>query len=563
MNGQPTAQNTRETGADGDLPGLRNWDNEAHVARARRAVERRRRRRSRTGRRRRTRCRSSATPSRARSSCSGSSPPTRPSRCPSCADPRASSGATELFVVVQDLFMTETARSPTSSCPARSGARRPATFTNADRTVHLSERAVEPPGEARPDLEIFLDYARRMDFRDRDGEPLIKWDDPEGAFEAWKACSRGPPVRLHRRSPTRSCAAQRHPVAVHRAAPDGTSGSTPTASSTPTRTSARTTGTTCAPARRLARRSTGRRSPPAARSCKPPTTSRRPRCRATTSRSCSRPGRTSTTSTRARRPAARPSCRRRGARRLGRARARTTRRARGSREGDRVRVESPRGAIEAPARISGIRPGVVFVPFHYGYWDAGRRRTARRERAHDHRLGPGVQAAAVQGRRRRAYRSALADAPRPLPRAAPPRPGASSRRRSARSPPAHADEAGRRAPLRAARRATAMTTRSGSSRSPRATARTRRDEPERPALRALPGPARGGARAAPRPARPLPHGRGVRPRVDARRAGGAGRARRRAARRRLAAARARPRSSSSGCGRRMKQAAPQALVVAR
>jgi ferredoxin-nitrate reductase len=26
MNGQPTAQNTRETGADGDLSGMRNWD---------------------------------------------------------------------------------------------------------------------------------------------------------------------------------------------------------------------------------------------------------------------------------------------------------------------------------------------------------------------------------------------------------------------------------------------------------------------------------------------------------------------------------------------------------
>ena len=38
-------------------------------------------------------------------------------------------------------------------------------------------------------------------------------------------------------------------------------------------------------------------------------------------------------------------------------------------EGDRVRVESPRGAIEVPARISGIRPGVAFAPFHYGYWD--------------------------------------------------------------------------------------------------------------------------------------------------------------------------------------------------
>jgi len=38
-------------------------------------------------------------------------------------------------------------------------------------------------------------------------------------------------------------------------------------------------------------------------------------------------------------------------------------------EGDLVEVSSPRGAIRAPARITGIREGVVFVPFHYGYWD--------------------------------------------------------------------------------------------------------------------------------------------------------------------------------------------------
>jgi predicted molibdopterin-dependent oxidoreductase YjgC len=38
-------------------------------------------------------------------------------------------------------------------------------------------------------------------------------------------------------------------------------------------------------------------------------------------------------------------------------------------EGDVLRVESPRGAMEAKARISGIRRGVVFAPFHYGYWD--------------------------------------------------------------------------------------------------------------------------------------------------------------------------------------------------
>ena len=31
MNGQPTAQNTRECGADGDLPGFRNWGNPEHI----------------------------------------------------------------------------------------------------------------------------------------------------------------------------------------------------------------------------------------------------------------------------------------------------------------------------------------------------------------------------------------------------------------------------------------------------------------------------------------------------------------------------------------------------
>jgi ferredoxin-nitrate reductase len=40
-------------------------------------------------------------------------------------------------------------------------------------------------------------------------------------------------------------------------------------------------------------------------------------------------------------------------------------------DGDRVRVHSRRGVVEAPARLGGPRPGVVFIPFHYGYWDLG------------------------------------------------------------------------------------------------------------------------------------------------------------------------------------------------
>jgi predicted molibdopterin-dependent oxidoreductase YjgC len=38
-------------------------------------------------------------------------------------------------------------------------------------------------------------------------------------------------------------------------------------------------------------------------------------------------------------------------------------------EGDVVRVESPRGAIEVKARLGQVMPGAVFAPFHYGSWD--------------------------------------------------------------------------------------------------------------------------------------------------------------------------------------------------
>ena len=43
---------------------------------------------------------------------------------------------------------------------------------------------------------------------------------------------------------------------------------------------------------------------------------------------------------------------------------------RGLGEGDLLEISTPRGQVEARLRISGIRPGVVFLPFHYGYWDA-------------------------------------------------------------------------------------------------------------------------------------------------------------------------------------------------
>jgi predicted molibdopterin-dependent oxidoreductase YjgC len=35
-----------------------------------------------------------------------------------------------------------------------------------------------------------------------------------------------------------------------------------------------------------------------------------------------------------------------------------------------VEVRTARGAVRAAVRVSAIRDGVVFLPFHYGYWDA-------------------------------------------------------------------------------------------------------------------------------------------------------------------------------------------------
>lgn len=50
------------------------------------------------------------------------------------------------FVIVQDLFLTETAELADVVLPAAGWGEKTGTFTNVNRVVHLSEQAVEPPG---------------------------------------------------------------------------------------------------------------------------------------------------------------------------------------------------------------------------------------------------------------------------------------------------------------------------------------------------------------------------------------------------------------------------------
>jgi len=63
------------------------------------------------------------------------------------------------FVLVQDIFMNETSEYADVILPAASFAEKAGTFTNSDRRVQLVRKALQPPGEARPDWEILCDLA--------------------------------------------------------------------------------------------------------------------------------------------------------------------------------------------------------------------------------------------------------------------------------------------------------------------------------------------------------------------------------------------------------------------
>jgi anaerobic selenocysteine-containing dehydrogenase len=154
MNGQPTAQNTRECGANGDMPAFLNWQNPEHMSYLARHWN----------------VDPSVIPHWFRHThamqifryceegaikllwISGTNPAMS---LPELGRIRSILAQDRLFVVVQDAFLTETARLADVVLPTALWGEKTGTFTNADRTVHLSEKAVDPPGEARTDLQIW------------------------------------------------------------------------------------------------------------------------------------------------------------------------------------------------------------------------------------------------------------------------------------------------------------------------------------------------------------------------------------------------------------------------
>jgi anaerobic selenocysteine-containing dehydrogenase len=371
MNGQPTAQNTRECGANGDLPGFRNWANDEHVKElaelwnvepfqiphygpSTHAMEI---------------FRHCEDGSIGLLWVSGTNPAVS---LPELGRIRSILAQERLFVIVQDLFLTETARFADVVLPAAGWGEKTGAFTNADRTVHLCEQAIDPPGEARSDLKIFLDFARRMDFRDKDGKPLIGWDDPESAYRAWQQCSKGRPCDYS----SISYQDLRGPSGIQwggeRLYTDGRFFASPEECESYGMDLA--TGAQTEPVEYRALNPDGKAMFKAADHQAPleEPSEEFPMLLTT--------GRTiwhfHTRTKTARAPelqAAAPDVwaeiPRPDAARLG------------IKDGDRVQIQTPRGSITAPARLVAGREGVIFVPFHYGYWDtkdgAGPNGTAR------------------------------------------------------------------------------------------------------------------------------------------------------------------------------------------
>ncbi len=85
---------------------------------------------------------------------------------PAMSDPDANHARESLaaldHLVVQDIFLTETAYLADVILPASAFPEKTGTFTNTDRLVQLGRQAIDPPGQARQDLWIIQEIARRV-----------------------------------------------------------------------------------------------------------------------------------------------------------------------------------------------------------------------------------------------------------------------------------------------------------------------------------------------------------------------------------------------------------------
>ena len=66
------------------------------------------------------------------------------------------------FLVVQDIFLTETAEFADVILPATTFIEKDGTYTNTDRRVQIGRKVLDPPGEAREDWQIIQEISNRV-----------------------------------------------------------------------------------------------------------------------------------------------------------------------------------------------------------------------------------------------------------------------------------------------------------------------------------------------------------------------------------------------------------------
>jgi predicted molibdopterin-dependent oxidoreductase YjgC len=112
------------------------------------------------------------------------------------------------FLVVQDIFLTETAKYAHVVLPAACSFEKEGTFSNTERRVQRVRKAVTPPGEARDDLSIIMQLSRAM------GYPM-EYRSPEQVLEefgkVWPALAGITYDRIKSRGIAWPCPTKDHP----------------------------------------------------------------------------------------------------------------------------------------------------------------------------------------------------------------------------------------------------------------------------------------------------------------------------------------------------------------
>jgi len=93
------------------------------------------------------------------------------------------------LLVVQDAFMSDTAEVADVIFSAATWGEKEGVYTNSERRCNRANKAVNPPGEAKSDFDIFVEFSGYFEGI----KPVIfpGWSKPEDAFNEWREVSRG------------------------------------------------------------------------------------------------------------------------------------------------------------------------------------------------------------------------------------------------------------------------------------------------------------------------------------------------------------------------------------